>query len=265
MPRHLAAPAWLHGLILALGLAAIPAAAQGNSPAADSNRRLLLQPRDRVMVQCAFVPHEGARRLYACLVGTLAGVHYAYDFETGSLLSVWRGTFADMTHMWVGAGFEQVGRPGAVETTLKARPLLAFFPGSNLTLPQAWPSVAEPLYQSLGYELERDGQPIFLSALEALTVRDRIAPLPDGAGLERQIRFSGRLSPWSTWLHVAESRSWVAQGAGHWRTSDNRFRIEWPSTAARQPVVHDAGDHQQLVLRIEAADLETPISYRLLW
>jgi plastocyanin len=38
-------------------------------------------------------------------------VHYAYDFERGSLLSVWRGPFADMVEIWGPRARNQTARP----------------------------------------------------------------------------------------------------------------------------------------------------------
>jgi len=61
---------------------------------------IIVAPKDRVLLQRGFVPVDGALRLYACVVGTPAGLHYAYDLETGALLSVWRGPFADMVEIW---------------------------------------------------------------------------------------------------------------------------------------------------------------------
>jgi hypothetical protein len=71
----------------------------GTGPARNrgaANRRVLpVEPTDRTLLQRGFVPFEPRKRLYAAVVGTPAGVHFSYDFETGSVLHVWRGAFAD--------------------------------------------------------------------------------------------------------------------------------------------------------------------------
>ncbi len=237
------------------------AALPGSRPAAEP---LLLVPGERVIVQCSFVPCAGIRHLHACLVGTPSGLHYAYDFETGTAFMVWRGGFADMSKVWIGAGLDQVVEPAGHVTVITTRPSFAFFPNRLFSLPSGWPERPEPLYRSHGYELERDGQPVFLASLEKLEIRDRIAPTADKRGLERSLVFSGSLSPWETWLMLGEARTfsevddgWVAEG-GVWS-------IEWPVDAEVRPLVRTEGDRQLLAVRLESVHLRVPVRYRLLW
>lgn len=254
---------WLLTLITGV-LAQGGASLSPGAPAAE--KPLVINPRDRVMVLRAFVPLEGRRRLHACLVGTPAGVHFAYDFDTGMPFLVWRGAFADMSGMWIGAGLDQVARPAVPATLLPVKPALAFLPGHLFTLPSGWPEQPEALYRSLGYELERNGQPVFLASLEALRIRDRIAPSADGRGLDRCLVFSGRLSPWETWLLVGEAGGIVADDEG-WAAENGAWRIHWPVNAGSRPVVHTGtgNRNQQLVLRLEAVHLAEPVCYTLHW
>ena len=246
-----------------LVLAALPLTARAAPAAPAAAEPVILAPGERVRVQGAFVLLDGGRRLYACLVGTPAGVHYAYDFETGTPFLAWRGAFADMSRMWVGAGHDQVAQPAAPAVALGARPAFAFLPGRMFTLPESWPDAPAPLYRSLGYELERDGQPVFLATLEALAIRDRIGPAPDGAGLERRLEFSGRLSPWETWLLLGEAGAFTATDAG-WSADGGRWWIAWPAEGSR-PLVRTSGGRAQLALRLEAAHLAQPLRYTVGW
>lgn len=231
-----------------------------------SAKRILLTPKDRVLVQCAFVPFEDARRLYACVVGTPAGLHYAYDFETGALHSVWRGAFVDMSEMWEGSGLNQVARPAGDEVPLTTKPLLAFFPDRLFAFPKIWPEQPEPLYASRGYELETNGQPVFLATLESLAIRDRIAPAADGRGLIRRLEFSGRLSPWETWVLLGEDETITPRADGKgWSALNRRWEIEWPATSNYRPVVRATGPRQQLVVRLDQAHLAEPVVYTFLW
>lgn len=229
-----------------------------------SSERLLLVPESRILVQCAFVPCAGNRHLHACLVGTPGGVHYAYDFETGVPFMVWRGGFADMSKVWIGAGLDQVVEPAGRPIVITTRPSLAFFPNRLFTLPSGWPEQPEPLYRFHGYELEGDGQPVFLASLEKLKIRDRIAPSADRRGLERSIAFSGSLSPWETWLMLGEGHTLSVVGNG-WIADGGRWSIEWSTDAATKPVVRAEGDRQLLVFKLEAVHLREPVRYRLLW
>jgi hypothetical protein len=112
---------------------AVPTARSAEAPPTrPAPAPILVTPQDRVLLQRGFVPIDGALRLYACVVGTPAGVNYAYDFETGALLSVWRGEFADLVELWGPRARNQTARPAGREIVLSAKPLLAQF--SNRTM-----------------------------------------------------------------------------------------------------------------------------------
>ena len=220
-----------------------------------------------MLLQRGFVPVEGALRLYACVVGTPAGVHFAYDFESGALLSVWRGNFADLVEIWGPRARNQTARPAGNETRVAARPLLAQFPNRPMfEFPQTWPAQPLPLYESRGYELEPDGQPVFVARFESLTIRDRIAPSAGGRGLARRLEFSGQLPEWETWLLIAEANAIEASDGGHgWRGGAASWRIAWPAASPHRPVVRAEGGRQLLVLRLDRATFKEPVLYALDW
>lgn len=254
-------PPWLAMIMGALlaGAGAVEAHAQaGNEP-------LLLEPKDRVLVQRGFFPFRESLRLYACVVGTPPGIHYAYDLESGALLSVWRGPFADVSGMWGGRSLSQTAQPAGEEWILSGRPALALFPNRLLEYPKVWPDQPAPLYRSQGYELEPDGQPVFLASFEALEIRDRIAPSEDGRGLTRRLDFGGRLSPWETWLLLGEAEEITAKpGRSGW-TAKAGWTIEWPADSPHRPVIRPEGERQLLAVRIEPDNLPTPVVYTVTW
>jgi hypothetical protein len=226
---------------------------------------MIINPTNRVLLQRGFVPVNGALRLYACVVGTPAGVHYAYDMETGALLSVWRRPFADMVEIWGPRARNQTARAAGHEIALTAKPLVAQFPDRMMIeFPKAWPMQPAPLYASAGYELEKNGQPTFLAKFEDLVIRDRIVPTADGRRLTRTLEFSGRLPEWQTWLLFAEadaieptSEGWTA-GAGNWT-------VQWPRESPHHPTVRADNSRQMLVLRLDRATLDAPLQYSISW
>jgi hypothetical protein len=224
---------------------------------------MLLEVKDRVLAQRSFVPYEPRKRLYAINVGTPAGVHYAYDFETGALLRVWRGAFLDTYDMWNQRGEPQLGKPAGPALTLNAKPNVALI---EFALASDWPVEPEPLWSSQGYVVEPDGLPVFLSALSKLNLRDRIAPTADGHGLTRTLEAKGELTSWSTWFLLAEASKIVAQPDGRgWIIGDREWYLDWPANASVAPVVRTRNGHQQLAVPITKTTLETPITYTLVW
>jgi len=252
--------------ILAPGLETLPAAAAPVAPSA-SAAPLLLEPKDRVLVQRSYWPFEGRRRLYACSVGSPAGIHYAYDFETGAILSMWRGPFLDPSEMWVGRGNNQMGKPAAPALTLDGEPRFALFPGPATQMPKtgAWPDRPDALYSSQGYELEPNGQPIFLATWGTLTIRDRIAPAADGRGLTRTLRLAGQVPFQQGWLLVAEADTISRRPEGGYGVAGRGYRIEWPADSPHRPVVLSSSKVQRLALHLTKETLDQPVVYTLAW
>ncbi len=217
----------------------------------------------RVRVQRSFVPFEPKKRLYAINVGTPAGVHYSYDFETGALLRAWRGDFLDTHEMWDGRGENQIAKPTGPAITFSAKPTVALI---EYPLTGGWPDQADAMQSSQGYTLEPDGQPVFLSRLSDTTIRDRIAPTAEGRGLARTLTVGGRLTDWSTWVLLAEADTITPQPGGTgWIIGDREWYLDWPAGSAHTPLIHQRGDKQQLVVRVTKSALDVPINYSLVW
>ncbi len=224
--------------------------------------QLLIEPGERIRLQRSFVPFDPKKRLYAINVGTPAGVHYAYDFETGSLLRLWRGHFLDTFEMWDGRGENQIAKPAGPAITLNAKPTVALLERSA----SDWPDAPEPLWTSQGYTLEPDGQPVFLATLASLTVRDRIAPLADGRGLTRTLHLQGKNTDWQTWVLLAEASTITPQPDGHgYIVGDRSYYLDLPADSAVRPFVRTRNGRQQLVLPIGANAITKPIVYSLVW
>ena len=226
-------------------------------------RQIAVEPQDRVLAQRSFVPFEPKKRLYAINVGTPAGVHFSYDFETGALLRAWRGGFLDTFEMWDGRGENQIAKPTGPALTLNAKPAVALV---EFPLSGGWPDQPDAMQSSRGYVLEADGLPVFLSNLSSLTIRDRIAPAADGRGLARTVTVGGRMNDWSAWVLLAEADTITPQpGGGGWIIGDRAWYLDWPADPAHTPVVHSRGGQQQLVVRISKGVLDVPINYSLVW
>ncbi len=225
--------------------------------------QVLLEPTDnRIRMQRGFVPYEPRKRLYATSVGTPAGLHYAYDLETGALLRTWRGHWADAGEMWVNRGEPQLVKPNGPSLTLNSFPTVALIENPRTA---GWPVTADAMQSSQGYTLEADGQPVFLSKLSDLSIRDRIAASPDGKMLNRRLEFKGSLPSWEAQVLLAEAESITAQPGGGWVIGDREYYIDWPAGSPHQPAIRTVGDRQLLVVRLAKSTLEAPLSYSLVW
>ncbi|MEO6001776.1 MAG: family 16 glycoside hydrolase [Opitutus sp.] len=243
-----------------------PLSVMANEPPAVDRERpkpVFIEPTEgRVRMQRGFVPFEPKKRLYAISVGTPAGVHYAYDFETSAILRVWRGAWLDTTEMWVNRGEPQLAKAAGPALTLQAKPTIAMIESPKTA---GWPDQLDPLASSQGYTLEANGQPVFQSSLAGLKITDRIAPTADGSGLERTMTFKGTLAFWETFVLLAEADQITPQPGGGWVVGDRSYYIDVPKDAPLQPVLHLRGGRQQLVARISRSSLADPLVYSLIW
>ncbi len=254
-------------------LPSAPAAAPAKKTAVNKNGKAAKAPpklvtipvevTDTIVMQRGFVPFEPKKRLYATSVGTPAGVHYAYDFETGALLRVWRGRFLDAGEMWEGRSANQWAKSTGPALTLNALPTVAFLPPADTA---DWPASPDALATSQGYSVEPDGQPVFLSTLATLSIRDRIAPAADRHSLSRTLAFSGALPPGAPAVLLSRARTITAQPGGTgYIIGDREYYLDLPAATTSRAVLRTVGDHQLLLLPVTAATLAEPIIYTLVW
>lgn len=223
----------------------------------------VISAKSRTRLQRCFVPYLPSKRLYACSVGTPEGVNYSYDFETGALLSVWRGGFLDMFEMWEGRGLTQLAQPMGAVLNLNASPSIAYIENP---FSDGWPQAPSILYQSKGYKLDRDGTPVFLSSLGDLLIGDRFSVAPGGEGLSRTVTVEGAVPRWTTFLLLAEAGEInAASTPGSYIVGDRQCYLDWPQTAQARPVIRTVGGRQQLVVRLPENTANEKFEYTIIW
>jgi hypothetical protein len=218
-------------------------------------------PADRTILQRAFIAFPPVKRLYAAAVGTPAALHYAYDFERGALLRVWRGGFIDTAEMWYERGDSQLAKPlGApLDLTGKAGVALLETPAVD-----GWPESPGDLYASQGYRLESDGTPVFLATLSSLQLSERFAPAAEGVGLTRTVTVEGTAASWAAFVLLAEADQ-ITPALGGWVIGDRAYYLDWPETSPHRPVVVTAYGRQRLVVPVGGKNPTAPVSYTLVW
>jgi hypothetical protein len=222
-----------------------------------------VEVRDRIIVQRGFVPFGSGKRLHAVSVGTPAGVHFAYDLETNAILHVWRGDFLDAGEMWEGRSANQWAKPMAPAVTLHALPLIIAADPAATT---PWPTEPDAATSAHGYVLEPDGQPIFLTKFGSLSIRDRIAPLPETRGLARTLTFTGPAPENTTLLLLAAAKTITAQPDGHsYQIGNHAYTVDLPAATTLRPEIRTRGDQQVLVVPVNATTLAQPLVYHLAW
>ncbi len=235
--------------------------APSNKPPA-APKAILINPTERPRLQRGFVPFDPKKRLYAISVGSPTGTHFAYDFEAGSILRVWRGGFLDTVEMWEGRGEPQTAEPAGPALTLNAKPTVALLERSAFD----WPDAPDALWSSQGYTLAPDGTPTFLAKLANLDIRDSVVPGADGRSLTRTLTLTGRNTSWETHILLAEADVITPQpdGAG-WIVGDRTYYLDLPKGGTLNPSIRTRNGRQQLTVPLSGGKVDRTLTYTLVW
>ena len=223
----------------------------------------VIEPFDnRVRVQRGFIPHEPRKRLYAMAVGAPSGVHYAYDFDTASLIHAWNGRFLDTSEMWYGRGNNQLAKPAESPLSFPARPFVTHVQSTDYD----WPKEPEDLWVSEGYTLDANGQPEFHARLADLKLSDKIVADSERRALHRTLTIEGQHSSWWTGVFLAEAETIESlEGGRNFIIGDREYYIDVLSDSALVPFVRTINGRDQLMIWVPKNANETNLKYTLVW
>lgn len=204
-----------------------------------------------------FVMHKGEKRTHVISVGDPKAVHYSYDLNEASLLSCWRGGFADVTKMWYRRGHDQLLLP--LNTAIE---LTSGIPIAQLaTASTEWPTEVPESFASKGYQIGAGGRPVFLFQYGALTIKDQLRPSESGKQLERTLTISGTESQSNTWVRLASGDVIEQLENGLYRI-DGNYYLDFPTGDLK---IRTSGNQQELLVPVLTNSSQTLLTYSLLW
>ncbi|MEM9326894.1 MAG: family 16 glycoside hydrolase [Bacteroidota bacterium] len=203
---------------------------------------------DQAEMVRSFVSYGNDKRTHAISVGDPARIHYSYDLESGSLLQVWRGGFADMSRAWVGRGPTQLLLPQGMAVPLIESIISEKGGRSNETATEALD------YQ--GYAIDESGRPAFRYTNSVVDFEDAYRPSPDGRGLIRSLSNHG------------ETTMTVRVGVGDFieevRAScfviNGNHYLEM--MGGPTPLLKESDGRQEMLLEVTP---KTQVSYAIIW
>jgi hypothetical protein len=163
-----------------------------------------LKPTDRPIVFRTFMQDVG---LHAIAVGLPESVHYAWDAETASFASAWRGRFLDAQGTWFDR-FAPPAPPGGDDKRSFAKgPTYT----SSFDMQKPWPIDSDNArVRFLGYRLNQQGLPTFRLRVSECEVEETIRA--EGNGLKRSITLhlpqEAIVSKQMTWLRIHANNRW---------------------------------------------------------
>ncbi|WP_255069210.1 PA14 domain-containing protein [Lacihabitans sp. LS3-19] len=199
-----------------------------------------LNPKVQTEVIRGFYMHNGVKNTTALAAGFTSKLNYAIDIEKGSLMTIWKGNFTDMTEMWHERGEPQ---------TFKADGMYVNFSGKDILLDQNNKPVS---INYLGQEMDSDNSPIFEYQTEqGLGLTEQILPM--NAGFNVMFNFKNTSN---TNLVLGRSKEIVKVEKGVYKVGDCYIQINEKLKA--QIVQID----DESVLLVPATN---SVSYNLIW
>jgi len=140
-----------------------------------------LEPVDAPIVHRTFMTGVGT---HALAIGFPEGVHAAYNTKEARLAVLWKGAFLSAESAWANRFTPYVSPLGDDVRELPEGPSFAVLE----SIDKPWPKSAE-LIRYTGYRMEDSG-PVLLYVADDLVIEERLEPLPDGAGIRRQLNIN---------------------------------------------------------------------------
>lgn len=196
----------------------------------------------------AFVNYKGEKRTHVISVGDPAQINYSYDLNSGALLKVWRGGFADMSQAWIRRGQPQVLLPQEMSISL-AENIIA----SRNEQPYD-EAPTEVNYK--GYSLDESGRPVFRYEVSGADFEDAYSPSSDDTGLVRLLTTDTE-STFYVRLAVGDLIEEISES--YYRIDGNHY-LKILNDAS--PVIRDSKEKQELLLETNA---QNQVKYAIIW
>lgn len=252
---------WWSPMLGLYDLGSFPRPIPGTSAVASSARRngpIYVPVGDRPRLLRAFLDFNGDRKqrlTHTIGVGTVAGLHYAYDTKAGNLACSWRGPFVDATPMWNNRGDGSFRPRGAVNYLFTGHSF-GILADENAGFPSGLNE--QDSFKNVGYAIDREtGLPRFHYELKGITISDFIQPTPTAKGLTRELEVKNTGTE-TLWLKLAEGEEIKEVEKGLY-VVDQRYYI---STEEAAPLkVRKLGEKTELICPLEGESF----SYTINW
>ena len=203
---------------------------------------------------------EAGKRTHVASVGEGNGPHYSVDLQTGALLQVWRGGFADVQEMWIGRGESQVMRP--LGTALSFDGKAQWSNDAKATWPEAPEAPEEPDeddFQHSSYRLDAEGRPLFTYRYGDATVTDKL--VPDGDDLVRELTYTNPGSE-EGYTMVAAASEITETAPGQFTLRSPGLRIDIESYDGAGLTLQSGGGKDRLIAQMQPTG---HLRYRMNW
>ncbi len=225
----------------------------------DAVSEILLIAKDEPIMQRGFINHHGIKHTHTISVGEPDDANYTVDLSKGEFLQIWRGNFLDTTPMWHGRGETQLSVPLGSVIELPGKPSLTFLADQNAV----WPD-SNATYNNLGYDVDKEGRPVFKYMLGGASVRESLASTDGGKKLAHSFTVTPGSETKEIWCRVAEGKDITILPNGLYAINDKQYFIELPNT--EKPVIRStANNTKEMLLPVKATNKVGVVTYSIVW
>ncbi|MBC3785626.1 3-keto-disaccharide hydrolase [Spirosoma utsteinense] len=211
------------------------------------------------VMQRGFVNHHGRKHTHTISVGEPGQVNYSIDLNKGEFLQIWRGDFLETTPMWYGRGETQLSVPLGSVIELSGKPSLSVLADQNTV----WPD-SNATYTNLGYDIDKNGRPVFKYTLGGAQVRESFAAGEDGHKLSHSFTVTAQGTPGEIWCRIAEGSDITELPNGLYAVNDKQYFVELPGK--QKPVIRTTAQKtRELLLPVKSANNGGTVTYSLIW
>ena len=227
-------------------------------PNLGNSQRIRLNADSGPIMQRSFLMHDNRKRTHCISVGTPKKIHYSFDLAFGSLLQAWGGDFLEVSKMWVARGAQQLGEPLGVPISRHTHPDFAFLESEKSIWPDSIPSNTK--YRQLGYNLDADGIPIFMTRLNDALVKNKLVPSDTLRSLHRSIHIT---SENDIWHKLAEGSIIEILPNDTYAIDDKAYFLDFSGNEGYRPVLRTSDNRQELLVKIPKGNQK--ITYKITW
>jgi hypothetical protein len=207
-----------------------------------------------------FFNYDNEKRTHVISVGHPEGIHYSYDLNNSTLLSFWRDPFADVTRMWRGRGHEQLLVPMNAAVESGAAPPLISLDDSDIFTTE-WPDSMKGVSR---YRLNEDGQPVFITELNDITIEDLIAPDETGNEFIRTLGFQSDAAQNDKAARLAQGKTIELLPNDLYRVN-GKYYLNLINVDGGVPEIYENSGIQMLVVPVLRNSTQSEIEYQLIW
>jgi len=219
---------------------------------------MLIDLENQPVLQRGFLMHNGEKLTHAISVGTPQGIHYSYDLAMGTPLQIWSGDFLDVTDMWHARGEKQLSQPLGAVVDFHGQPSIAKLKNDKVAWPDSLQS--ESNFRPLGYELNEQGDPIFVYEIYGIKVTNQFIPSSKERRITRKIEVEGDQE---FWLKLDDGTTIKKLKDGSYAVNDYEYFLELGDDLTNEVLVRTVKNKSELLLKLDAAT--RTVEYDVVW